>query len=233
LGDWSSDVCSSDLRRFTLSDLSFGERRVEETVRRALLEKIDYTRLVNIRGSDADEKAVNLARANLRRALQLAKMPNAADTGAGAVSGAGKIVGVEFSCISMQDAAPLGATQAGATLIGASAASALVAPARAEPAAAAPVRDAAANEAAGSASLGGAPGFIITNPPYGNRIGEVAEAEARYAEMAALSKNFPGWKLALITDHQGFESHFGKKADSCRGLKSGAADAWLYQYEKL
>jgi putative N6-adenine-specific DNA methylase len=76
-------------------------------------------------------------------------------------------------------------------------------------------------------------GFIITNPPYGRRLGNTDEAEGRYREMAVLGKNFPGWKLAVICDHAGFESHFGKKAGTCRDLKSGAVDAYLYQYEKL
>jgi putative N6-adenine-specific DNA methylase len=76
-------------------------------------------------------------------------------------------------------------------------------------------------------------GFLITNPPYGRRLGDASEAEAGYREMAVLGKAFPRWKLAVICDHPGFESHFGKKADSCRELKSGAVDAFLYQYEKL
>jgi putative N6-adenine-specific DNA methylase len=77
------------------------------------------------------------------------------------------------------------------------------------------------------------PGYIITNPPYGIRIGETEEAEARYTEMAALGKAFSGWKLALICNHKGFESHFGRKADSCRAIKGGVVDTWLYQYDKL
>jgi putative N6-adenine-specific DNA methylase len=77
------------------------------------------------------------------------------------------------------------------------------------------------------------PGFIVTNPPYGRRRGESAEADERYGSMAGLCKTFPGWKLALICDHPGFESCFGRKADNCRELKSGAIDTWLYQYEKL
>jgi putative N6-adenine-specific DNA methylase len=76
-------------------------------------------------------------------------------------------------------------------------------------------------------------GYIITNPPYGKRLGDTAAAEAGYAGMAVLGEHFPGWKLALICDHSGFESHFGKKADSCREIKSGAAGAYLYEYEKL
>ncbi|MDR2552872.1 MAG: class I SAM-dependent RNA methyltransferase [Treponema sp.] len=77
------------------------------------------------------------------------------------------------------------------------------------------------------------PGFIVTNPPYGRRLGDAGEAENCYREMAGLGQAFPGWKLAVICDHPGFESFFGKKAGTCRELKSGAVDACLYQYEKL
>jgi putative N6-adenine-specific DNA methylase len=77
------------------------------------------------------------------------------------------------------------------------------------------------------------PGFIITNPPYGRRLGDAESAEAGYREMAVLAENFSGWKLDVICDHKGFESHFGKKADTVREIKSGAVDACLYEYEKL
>ena len=78
-----------------------------------------------------------------------------------------------------------------------------------------------------------AKGFIITNPPYGKRLGDNTEAEERYRDMECLAKAFPGWQMGLICDHSGFETHFGKKADKCREIKSGAADTWLYHYEKL
>jgi putative N6-adenine-specific DNA methylase len=78
-----------------------------------------------------------------------------------------------------------------------------------------------------------AAGFIITNPPYGRRLGLPEEAEQTYAEMEALRRNFPGWKLACVTDHPGFESFFGKKADSCREITNGAIPSYFYQYEKL
>jgi putative N6-adenine-specific DNA methylase len=77
------------------------------------------------------------------------------------------------------------------------------------------------------------PGFIITNPPYGRRLGDAESAEAGYREMAVLANHFPGWKLDVVCDHPGFESHFGKKADSLREIKNGAVDLCLYEYEKL
>jgi putative N6-adenine-specific DNA methylase len=77
------------------------------------------------------------------------------------------------------------------------------------------------------------PGFIVTNPPYGKRIGSPEDAEAVYGGMEVLEKHFPGWKLALITSHPGFESFFGRKADSCREITNGAVPAYLFQYEAL
>jgi putative N6-adenine-specific DNA methylase len=74
-------------------------------------------------------------------------------------------------------------------------------------------------------------GFIITNPPYGKRLGNPETAERTYGEMAELCRHFPGWKLALITDHPGFESFFGRKADSCREITNGAVPSYFFQYE--
>jgi putative N6-adenine-specific DNA methylase len=76
-------------------------------------------------------------------------------------------------------------------------------------------------------------GFIITNPPYGVRLGSPEEAETVYRGMAVLRRNFPGWKLACITDHPGFESLFGGKAGSCREMINGAVRSYFYQYEAL
>jgi len=76
-------------------------------------------------------------------------------------------------------------------------------------------------------------GFIITNPPYGRRLADTETAEKTYAQMRTLASRFPLWKLAVITDHSGFESFFGKKADSCREITNGAIRSYLYQYEKL
>jgi putative N6-adenine-specific DNA methylase len=76
-------------------------------------------------------------------------------------------------------------------------------------------------------------GFIITNPPYGRRMGAEEDAEAGYAAMSALGRGFPGWKLALITDHPGFESFFGRRANSCREITNGAVPSYFFQYERL
>jgi putative N6-adenine-specific DNA methylase len=76
-------------------------------------------------------------------------------------------------------------------------------------------------------------GFLVTNPPYGKRLGDQSAAEQIYKDMAGLSKRFSGWKLAVITDHSGFESFYGKKADSCREISNGAIPSYFYQYDVL
>ncbi|MCL2196864.1 MAG: class I SAM-dependent RNA methyltransferase [Treponema sp.] len=75
------------------------------------------------------------------------------------------------------------------------------------------------------------PGFLVTNPPYGKRLGDQGAAEQIYGEMKTLEERFPGWKFAIITDHSGFESFYGKKADSCREISNGAIPSYFYQYE--
>jgi putative N6-adenine-specific DNA methylase len=76
-------------------------------------------------------------------------------------------------------------------------------------------------------------GYIITNPPYGKRLGERQDSEALYRDMHILRERFPGWKLAVISDHPGFESHFGKQADSVRKITNGAIDSYFYEFESI
>jgi len=76
-------------------------------------------------------------------------------------------------------------------------------------------------------------GYLITNPPYGKRLGDPSMAEQIYKDMGSLGSRFPGWKLAVITDHSGFESFYGKKADSCREISNGAVPSYFYLYEVI
>ncbi|WP_304223238.1 class I SAM-dependent RNA methyltransferase [Gracilinema caldarium] len=77
------------------------------------------------------------------------------------------------------------------------------------------------------------PGFIVTNPPYGERLGDREEAEQTYQAMGVLEKHFSGWNLSVITNHPGFESFFGRRAQSVRNITNGALKSYLYQFENL
>jgi putative N6-adenine-specific DNA methylase len=73
-------------------------------------------------------------------------------------------------------------------------------------------------------------GFIITNPPYGKRMGDRETAETIYQHMEILSRKFPGWTLGVITNHPGFESFFGKKALFCKELIHGAVPSYFFLF---
>lgn len=73
-------------------------------------------------------------------------------------------------------------------------------------------------------------GFIICNPPYGERLGEVREAEALYKDMRHVIDKLPTWSFFVITSHKGFESLFGRQADKKRKLYNGRIECNFYQY---
>lgn len=74
-------------------------------------------------------------------------------------------------------------------------------------------------------------GLLISNPPWGERLGDREEAEATYRQMGILKERFPLWKLAFITNHQGFESHFGYAASDIHEMSNGSIRSWLFSYD--
>lgn len=73
-------------------------------------------------------------------------------------------------------------------------------------------------------------GFIISNPPYGERLGELKEAEKLYEDIGSVFSKLKGWSYFIITAHDGFEKHFGKKSNKNRKLYNGKLKCHYYQY---
>ena len=73
-------------------------------------------------------------------------------------------------------------------------------------------------------------GMIITNPPYGERIGEISQAEEIYRGMASLFTDFPGWQIGVITNQKKFQECIGKYANLLKSIKAGNLDTTLYIY---
>lgn len=73
-------------------------------------------------------------------------------------------------------------------------------------------------------------GFIISNPPYGERLGDVKEVEKLYEDMGSVFSKLENWSYFIITAHEGFEKHFGKKSDKNRKLYNGKLKCYYYQY---
>jgi putative N6-adenine-specific DNA methylase len=73
-------------------------------------------------------------------------------------------------------------------------------------------------------------GLIITNPPYGERLGELEEIKVLYKEFATMYSNLEDWSCYVLTSFEDFEKTFGKKADKNRKLYNGRIQCYYYQY---
>lgn len=81
------------------------------------------------------------------------------------------------------------------------------------------------------AEAAGEYGFVITNPPYGERIGERQEVEQISRDLGALQRRLPTWSFGVITAFTGFERLFGKPADKRRKLYNGRIECQYYMYQ--
>lgn len=74
-------------------------------------------------------------------------------------------------------------------------------------------------------------GIIITNPPYGERIGEAKQIDAIYKAYRTFFEENPTWSLFLITtDKTAEEKLMGRKADRRRKLYNGRLEVCYYQF---
>ena len=75
-------------------------------------------------------------------------------------------------------------------------------------------------------------GILLCNPPYGERMGDEAEASALYGRMSSLFDNFPGWGIGIITSKKGFQKDIGRYVDRRTPRTAGNPDTTLYIYSK-
>jgi putative N6-adenine-specific DNA methylase len=73
-------------------------------------------------------------------------------------------------------------------------------------------------------------GCIITNPPYGERIGEQREVEALYRAMGQVCAPLDTWSIYVLTSHPQFERLFGRRADRRRKLYNSNIACTYYQF---
>lgn len=73
-------------------------------------------------------------------------------------------------------------------------------------------------------------GILITNPPYGERIGNEADIEEIHKTIGRVFGNNPSWSNYIITSEEDFEKHYGKKCDKKRKLFNGDIKVNFYQY---
>lgn len=74
-------------------------------------------------------------------------------------------------------------------------------------------------------------GRVVTNPPYGERLLEKAEAEELYRAFGRAARALPaGWEVDVLSSHTEFERAFGRPADKKRKLYNGMLKCDLFMY---
>ena len=73
-------------------------------------------------------------------------------------------------------------------------------------------------------------GFLITNPPYGERIEEKANLPKLYREIGNAYAKLDRWSMYMITSYEDAEKYIGRKADKNRKIYNGMMKTYLYQF---
>lgn len=73
-------------------------------------------------------------------------------------------------------------------------------------------------------------GFIITNPPYGERLEEKADLPELYGTIGEVYKNLDSWSMYMITSYEDAERYIGRKADKNRKIYNGMIKTYFYQF---
>lgn len=73
-------------------------------------------------------------------------------------------------------------------------------------------------------------GFVITNPPYGERLEEKNALPALYKEFGTAFAGLDAWSCYMITAYEEAEKYFGRKADKNRKIYNGMIKTYFYQF---
>lgn len=73
-------------------------------------------------------------------------------------------------------------------------------------------------------------GFIITNPPYGERLEDRKDLPALYTQIGESFRMLDSWSYYVITSYEEAEKYIGRKADKNRKIYNGMIKAYFYQF---
>lgn len=74
-------------------------------------------------------------------------------------------------------------------------------------------------------------GFLITNPPYGERLEEKKDLPALYRTIGERFRELDSWSMYLITSYENAENDIGRKADKNRKIYNGMMKTYYYQFQ--
>ncbi len=73
-------------------------------------------------------------------------------------------------------------------------------------------------------------GFVITNPPYGERLEEKEALPEIYTALGRQFSKLDGWSAYVITSYEDTEKYFGRKADKNRKIYNGMLKTYYYSF---
>lgn len=73
-------------------------------------------------------------------------------------------------------------------------------------------------------------GFIITNPPYGERLEDKADLPELYTQIGQAYQRLDSWSMFLITSYTETEKYIGRKVDKNRKIYNGMLKTYFYQF---
>lgn len=73
-------------------------------------------------------------------------------------------------------------------------------------------------------------GFIISNPPYGERLSDAKEVKELYTIFGQYKKRYQDWEFNILTSFEDFEKAFNIKSSKNRKLYNGKLKCYYYQY---
>lgn len=73
-------------------------------------------------------------------------------------------------------------------------------------------------------------GFVITNPPYGERLEEKEMLPGLYREIGNAFRELDDWSMYLISGYEDAEKYIGRKADKNRKIYNGMIKTYYYQF---
>lgn len=73
-------------------------------------------------------------------------------------------------------------------------------------------------------------GFVITNPPYGERLEEKAALPELYTQIGEAYRRLDSWSMYMITSYEDAPKYVGRKPDKNRKIYNGMLKTYFYQF---
>ncbi|MDE6904097.1 MAG: class I SAM-dependent RNA methyltransferase [Lachnospiraceae bacterium] len=73
-------------------------------------------------------------------------------------------------------------------------------------------------------------GFVITNPPYGERLEDKEVLPELYSKIGQAYHGLDSWSMYMITSYEDAEKYIGRKADKNRKIYNGMLKTYFYQF---